>query len=120
MWTNRWCLSIVRSKSFGVEISMDMIQLARSNNEDLSESITSLQRGDVERLPFRKRSFDAVVFMETLMHVHDPRTAVIGLSGVIRPDGIIILGIKNNFRFHILSIVFRFTARFTGYLNTNW
>jgi 2-polyprenyl-3-methyl-5-hydroxy-6-metoxy-1,4-benzoquinol methylase len=90
-------LALLGARVHGVDISMDMIELARSNNEDLSESIISLQRGDIERLPFRNESFDAVVCMETLMHVPDPRTAIKELSRVARPGGIVILGINNKF-----------------------
>ena len=69
-------LASLTAKVYAVDISIDMIEIARSRNTDMSESIISWQRGDVEKLPFRDESSDAVVCMETLMHLPDPPTAV--------------------------------------------
>jgi ubiquinone/menaquinone biosynthesis C-methylase UbiE len=84
------------AKVSGIDISMDMLRLARSNAGELAGNI-SWHRGDVEQLPFGDESFDAAVCMETLMHVPQPLAAVKELARVVRPGGIIITGINNRF-----------------------
>jgi SAM-dependent methyltransferase len=43
--------------------------------------------GDVQRIPFRDDSFDALLCSHVLEHVHDDRLALRELRRVLRPDG---------------------------------
>ena len=47
--------------------------------------------GDASALPFSKATMDAVVMLEVLEHLPDPRTALLEASRVITPNGQVVL-----------------------------
>jgi ubiquinone/menaquinone biosynthesis C-methylase UbiE len=60
--------------------------------------------GDVERLPFRSRAFDAVVCDDTIEHLPDDRTGVRELSRVATDRGTVIVATPNR---HSLEVIWR-------------
>ena len=79
---------------FGVDISSEMLAMARSRS---AQSSITWNLGDVERLPFADDSFDTVVCAEVFMHIPDPRAAVLEFARVVRPGGKVIFGINNRY-----------------------
>ena len=68
------------------------LRLARARNVDAD---TRLQRGSLYFLPFARDSFDVVLCNHVLEHVPDASTALSELARVLRPDGLLIVGIPN-------------------------
>ena len=82
------------AKVYAVDVSQAMVVNARARD---AQAHISWGRADIENLPFRSASFDAVVCMEALMHVPDPCAAVREFARVLRPGGFSIIGINNTF-----------------------
>jgi ArsR family transcriptional regulator len=57
-------------------------RLARSKN-------VTFAVGDVQRMPFEARAFDAVLLFNVLTHAEDPARAVAEAARVLRPDGLL-------------------------------
>lgn len=51
-----------------------------------------LRQGSVFDLPYDEASFDAIVCISVLEHFEDPRPALIEMSRVTQPDGVLIFG----------------------------
>lgn len=77
-----------RFRTIGLEISPNQLALARQN-----APLASLLRGDMVRLPFRNRSFEAVAAFYSMTHV--PRvehaSLLAGIARVLRPGGCAVL-----------------------------
>lgn len=72
---------------------------------------------DVCRLPFVTNSWDIVVCMEVLEHVHDPGKAAIEMHRVLKPGGLLILSTRYIFPLHDRPHdFFRFTRYGLEYL----
>jgi SAM-dependent methyltransferase len=67
----------------GVDISEDVVKIAREKGLDVA-------LGDGESLPFPDASFDFVVLMEVLVHVHDPRKMLSEIKRVLKPGGVLL------------------------------
>lgn len=53
-----------------------------------------LTRGNIEKgIPFQDNSFDLILCEQLLEHLNDPKAAVIELNRVIKPGGLLILGV---------------------------
>jgi 2-polyprenyl-3-methyl-5-hydroxy-6-metoxy-1,4-benzoquinol methylase len=74
----------------GVDISESALKLADDHYDDL-------YCADVEDKspPTNGDRYDAVVCLETLEHVLDPKNMLTGLREVVAPDGILILSVPN-------------------------
>lgn len=67
----------------GIDISEDAVKIAREKGLDVIQ-------GDAEALPFPDASFDYVVLMEVLVHVHDPRKMLAEIRRVLKPGGVLL------------------------------
>lgn len=54
-----------------------------------------LLRLDAAALPFRDRSFDAIILFETLYYLKRPEEFVAGCARVLRPNGLLLIGTVN-------------------------
>lgn len=53
-----------------------------------------LTRGNIEKgIPYKDNSFDLILCEQLLEHLNDPKAAVIELNRVIKPGGMLILGV---------------------------
>lgn len=71
----------IRAK--GIDISENAVKIAQSKGLDVV-------LGDSEALPFEDGTFDYVVLMEVLVHVHDPRKMLSEIRRVLKADGTLI------------------------------
>lgn len=71
----------------GVDLSANMLAALAGRRAD---GLTLVQ-GDITRLPFRHRSFDAALCVHVL-HLVDSKTVLASLLELVRPGGVIILG----------------------------
>ncbi|WP_112263355.1 class I SAM-dependent methyltransferase [Lentzea terrae] len=74
----------------GLDISEQMLDLARSRAQDIDREVT-LQQGTAHSLPFDDASFDTVVCTLGLCAIPDHETAVDEMVRVLRPGGRLIL-----------------------------
>lgn len=74
----------------GLDLSADMLSLARTRAADLNRPATLLE-GDAHRLPFADASFDTVVCTFGLCAIPDPEVALGEMDRVLRPGGLLLL-----------------------------
>src|SRR5262249_58992744 len=60
----------------GVDLSREMLAVARVNLERAGLRNCSLRQGDMYQLPLASESFDAAVFHQVLHYAEDPRRAL--------------------------------------------
>jgi len=92
----------------GVKVGMDLsttrLNRARSRVPD-----ASFVHGDAEHLPFRESSFDLVMCLDVLEHLHNPQRCVRDLESSSREGGIILISIPNE---RLLSFSRFLTAKY--------
>ena len=74
----------------GVDLSQEMLRVARARADDLGLPITLLQ-ADAEALPLPDASFDTVAISLALCTVPQPAAALRELGRVCRPEGRVVL-----------------------------
>lgn len=89
-----------------VDISSNMLQLAEKKIPSEQRSKAELINGDFFDLPFKAQSFDLVICLGLLAHVNSPEQLLKKLSGLIMPDGLLI--IQNTNASHFYSHLIRF------------
>ena len=70
-------------KACGIDISEKVVAIAR-------EKGIQAEVGDTEELPYADKSFDYVVLMEVLSHIHEPQKALKEIRRVLKDDGVLI------------------------------
>jgi 2-polyprenyl-3-methyl-5-hydroxy-6-metoxy-1,4-benzoquinol methylase len=71
----------------GVEVTNEVVERCQRLASEFGSSKVSFSVGRAEDLPFRERTFDAVVSFDVLEHCDDPRAAVGEIARVLRPNG---------------------------------
>jgi SAM-dependent methyltransferase len=85
---------ILKRANVAEAIGLDMtpVQLGRaSKNLRSSRARVSLYRGDVENLPFRDQSFDAVVSVGAIEYFPNPQKALKEMARVAKPNGAVVV-----------------------------
>jgi ArsR family transcriptional regulator len=71
----------------GIDLSREMLALARSNLEAAGLANCEVQLGDMYGLPLVDRSVDAAVLHQVLHYADDPAVAIREAARVLRPGG---------------------------------
>lgn len=75
----------------GVDISPDMLAIARDRLERIGARHCQIRLGDIHRLPFPAgtavQGFDVVIFHQVLHYLEDPQSAVVEAARVLRTEG---------------------------------
>jgi len=74
----------------GVDLSPDMLELARRRAHELDRSVDLLE-ADAERLPFEDERFDTVVCVLALCSIPRPPVAIREMIRVLKPGGALLL-----------------------------
>jgi len=82
-------------RGIGVDVSPEMLAIARDRLERANIHHCQVRLSDVYRLPFAadapEQGFDAVLFHQVLHYLDDPQAAVIDTARVLRPGGRILI-----------------------------
>lgn len=76
-----------------VDISATMLSIVA----DLKIPNVKTVKANVENLPFKEESFDAIVLLATAVHLDNPEKVFKEFYRVLRPNGLLILDIDNKF-----------------------
>lgn len=79
-----------QSRVTGIELSEEMLAIARGRAERAAAAITVIQ-ADAQELPFEAESFDTVLITLALCTIPDDRAAVREARRVLRPSGRLVL-----------------------------
>lgn len=101
------CKTYPHARYFGIDVYDKAIQFARKNYPYINFKIAS-----ADKLPFKNNSFDLVLCFETIEHVEDPKTCLLGIKRILKRNGAFILTMDSG---NILfRIVWWFWVRTTG------
>ncbi|HEY7531797.1 MAG TPA: class I SAM-dependent methyltransferase [Nitrospiraceae bacterium] len=86
----------------GLDFSLDMVAQASWAVGNAGTKRTCFIQGDLDSLPFKDNSFDAVICVGVLQYLPDNRMSISELGRVLRPDGIAIITLPNLLRMNNL------------------
>ena len=79
----------------GVDVSADMLAIARDRLERIGARHIQIRLADIHRLPFSTgttiQGFDLAIFHQVLHYLDDPQSAVIEAARVLRPKGSVLI-----------------------------
>lgn len=84
-------LSSVARRCVGVDLTHEMLQLARANIDRADLRNATLRQGDMYQLPFPAGSFDLITFHQVLHYAEDPVQAVAEAARLLRPGGQLVI-----------------------------
>lgn len=88
------------AKAVGVDMSREMLMVARANLERASLRNWTVKQGDMYQLPVQSGSFDAVTLHQVLHYAETPHDVLVEAARALRPGGKLILV---DFRAHELD-----------------
>jgi ubiquinone/menaquinone biosynthesis C-methylase UbiE len=74
-------------RGLGIDLSLDMLQLARARLERAGLRHCSVRQGDIYDLPVARDSFDVVLIHQVLHYLDDGGRAIREAARVLRPQG---------------------------------
>ncbi len=74
-------------RAVGVDLSHEMLTVARANLERARLRNCLVRHGDMYRLPIESTSFDAVTVHQVLHYAEDPPAVIAEAARVLRPEG---------------------------------
>ena len=75
----------------GIDLSLDMLRVARANLEAARLANCQVRHGDMYRLPFDDGTFDAATMHMVLHYADQPDTAIAEAGRVLRPGGVLVI-----------------------------
>ncbi len=79
------------SHSEGIDLSRHMLAIARENLEKSAIANCRVRQGDMYKLPYKKASFDTILFYQVLHFADDPSRAISEAARTLRPGGKIMI-----------------------------
>eukprot|EP00698_Gefionella_okellyi_P009679 TRINITY_DN247_c0_g1_i1.p1 TRINITY_DN247_c0_g1~~TRINITY_DN247_c0_g1_i1.p1 ORF type:complete len:274 (+),score=32.50 TRINITY_DN247_c0_g1_i1:76-897(+) len=90
----------------GVDLSPNSVQEASRHAADSGLTNVRYEVGNAYSLPFADATFDGVVLMDVLEHLHDLQRCVAEVKRVLKPHGVFVFDTLNRTWFsHILNLV---------------
>jgi len=78
-------------RGLGIDMSLDMLALARARLERAGLKHCSVRQGDIYELPVPKDSFDVVVIHQVLHFLDDGARAIAEAARTLRPQGLLVV-----------------------------
>jgi ArsR family transcriptional regulator len=79
------------SRAVGIDLSREMLAVARANLERVGAANCQVRQGDMNRLPLPAESFDVATLHLALHYAEDPGVAIAEAARVLRPGGRLIV-----------------------------
>jgi 2-polyprenyl-3-methyl-5-hydroxy-6-metoxy-1,4-benzoquinol methylase len=102
------------AKAYGVDYSADALQLAR---QGAAGNETYWQRADAGHLPFQDRTFDWVLMLDIVEHLHPAElaAALVDVRRVLKPEGRLIVHTMPNLWYYRVGYpLYRLVQRLRG------
>lgn len=97
--------SYPKTRYFGIDIYDKAITFARKNYPDIKFQVASAQK-----LPFKRNSFDLVLFYETIEHVEQPLKCLEEIKRILKDNGTLILTMDSgSFLFRVVWFIWENT-----------
>ena len=84
------CADVIK-RGIGLDLSRQMLQVARSNIEAAGSKNCTIRHGDMYRLPIETGVVEAVIIHQVLHHADEPRLVLQEAARVLVPQGLLIL-----------------------------
>lgn len=84
-------LAPVFERGIGIDLSREMLSMARANLERAGLRHCMVRQGDITQLPLAAASADAVTLHQVLHYAADPAAVVAEAARVLRPGGILVV-----------------------------
>jgi ubiquinone/menaquinone biosynthesis C-methylase UbiE len=78
-------------RAVGIDISREMLAVARVNLERASLRNCNLRQGDIYQLPLSGEAFDAAIFHQVLHYADRPSLAIAEAARMLRPQGRLVI-----------------------------
>ncbi len=84
-------MSKVVVRGIGIDVSREMLSVARANLENVEIRNCHVRHGDMYRLPVREKTFDAVSIHQVLHYAEDPSLVIFEAARVMKPKGLLVI-----------------------------
>ncbi|RMF09834.1 MAG: methyltransferase domain-containing protein [Alphaproteobacteria bacterium] len=78
-------------RALGIDLSRDMLAVARANIEQKALHNCQVRQGDMYRLGLDGESVDVALFHQVLHFAEDPQAAIAECARVLRPGGLVVI-----------------------------
>jgi ubiquinone/menaquinone biosynthesis C-methylase UbiE len=85
-------------KTFGIDYSFEMLEISKNACSALPDRKAVFLQADLESLPFKDSSFDAVICIGVVAYLSNLDKAFIEFARILKPNGFLVLSIVNKAR----------------------
>jgi ubiquinone/menaquinone biosynthesis C-methylase UbiE/DNA-binding transcriptional ArsR family regulator len=78
-------------RSIGIDLSREMLSVARANLERAGLKTAQVRQGDLYQLPVPRASVDVAVMHQVLHYLEDPHDAITETARVLKPGGLLLI-----------------------------
>lgn len=88
---------------WGIDLSEEMLKLARKQAEVDSSILVQKHflRGDVENLPFKSDSFDAVASLGVIEYLQEDDCLLTEIARITKPNGYLLIAVTNKYSYNL-------------------
>jgi len=83
---------------FGMDLSFGMLEAAKRNTKRERNLVSPLLQGNIESLPLKDSSFDAVFCLGVIAYLPSEEKALYELARVLKPGGVLVISTLNKAR----------------------
>lgn len=91
----------------GMDLSWEMLDVSRKNNDNLEGALLHLVGGDVEHLPFKDGEFDLVLCIGVMGYLLSDERALAEIRRIVKPGGTLLLNLTNMYSLSDADYVLR-------------
>ena len=78
-------------RGIGIDVSREMLSVARANLENVGIRNCYVRYGDMYRLPVREKTFEAVSIHQVLHYAEDPSLVISEAARIMKPKGLLVI-----------------------------
>jgi len=79
------------ARGVGIDVSREMLSVARANLENVGIRNCHVRHGDMYRLPMREEIFEAVSIHQVLHYAENPSLVILEAARVMKPKGLLVI-----------------------------